>query len=114
MKVDQLRPKPDQQVRFEWRYHASVPEQPGCYALVTYQGEVLYVGLASGSIRSRMGNHLDTPEKRKGSEGIVPYWFYFFVVEDGKVEPVERGWMNQAFLEDGHFPPLNGVYSPCT
>jgi excinuclease UvrABC nuclease subunit len=89
-----------------------VPDKPGCYALVTYHGDVLYVGLATGSIRSRMGNHLDTEAKRKGTELGVPFWFYYLVRTAVEVASVERGWMNQAILADGEMPPLNKVYSP--
>jgi hypothetical protein len=90
----------------------TVPEQPGCYALVTYSGEVVYVGLASSSIRDRMGCHLETPEKRKTSTPGVAYWFYYLPCPASEVNRIERGWINQAILEDGTRPPLNKVDSP--
>jgi len=112
MKVEQLIPVPDQQTRFAWSHHVTVPEQPGCYVLATFNGDVLYVGQATGSIRNRMGSHLDTPEKRKGTQLGVPFWFYYLVLPKLQVGAVERGWMNQAVLEDGEMPALNRVYSP--
>lgn len=112
VRVDSLLPKPDQKTRFAWSHHVTVPDKPGCYALVTYNGDVLYVGLATKSIRSRMANHLDTEEKRAGTNLGVAFWFYFLVEDSIKVAAVERGWMNQAKLEDAEMPPLNRVYSP--
>lgn len=112
MQANQLLPKPDQRTRFAWSHHVTVPDQPGCYALVTYNGDVLYVGLATGSIRSRMGSHLDTESKRKGTELGVPFWFDYLVADSIMVDAIERGWMNQAELADGEMPKLNKVYSP--
>lgn len=112
MKIHQLCPVPDQRTLFAWSHHVTVPERPGCYALVNYSGEVLYVGLATNSIRNRMGNHLDTPEKRKGVPVGVPFWFYYIVRSAAEVRPIERGWMNQAILEDGDLPSLNKIYGP--
>lgn len=112
MRADQLSPKPDQRTRFAWSHHVTVPDKPGCYALVTYNGDVLYVGLATESIRSRMGCHLDTETKRKGTELGVPFWFDYIVEDSTKVAAIERGWMNQAILADGEMPSLNRVYSP--
>ena len=112
MRVERLSPAPDQKTQFTWAHHIVVPDQPGCYALVTYDGDVLYVGLATVSIRRRMGSHLDTPAKRSGNHLGVPFWFYYALRTAVEVGPIERGWMNQAILEDGQIPPLNQVYSP--
>jgi len=112
MKVDRLSPAPTQQTRFAWSHHKEVPTQPGCYVLATFGNDVLYVGLASKSIRSRMGVHLDTPKKREGVDLGVPFWFYYLERPANDVNSIERGWMNQAILEDGKMPPLNAVYSP--
>jgi hypothetical protein len=112
MRVDQLLPKPDQRTRFDWSHNVTVPDKPGCYALATYSGDVLYVGLTTGSIRSRMGCHLDTDAKRKGTDLGAPFWFDYLVGDSTTVAAVERGWMNQAILTDGEKPPLNKVYSP--
>jgi hypothetical protein len=79
---------------------------------LTYSGDVLYVGLATGSIRDRMGRHLDTPDKRSAGPLGAPYWFYYVLRTTAEVGPIERGWMNQAILEDGTRPPLNKVDSP--
>jgi hypothetical protein len=112
MKVSRLSPAPTQQTKFAWSDHKAVPNQPGCYVLATYDNDVLYVGLATKSIRSRMGNHLDTPKKRGGADLGVPFWFYYIERPANEVSPIERGWMNQSILDDGKMPPLNVVYSP--
>lgn len=112
MRVDDLRPLPDHRTQFLWSHHVTVPEQPGCYVLATYAEEVLYVGLASKSIRDRMGSHLDTAEKRRGAAVGVPFWFLYLVGSPSEVFRIERGWMNQAVLADGEMPPLNRVQSP--
>jgi hypothetical protein len=110
--AEDLSPKPNQRTRFAWSHHVTVPDQPGCYALVTFSGHVIYVGLATSSIRSRMGSHLETEEKRRGTDLGVPFWFDYLVREATGVAAIERGWMNQAILTDGEKPPLNKVYSP--
>lgn len=112
LKVEQLRPTPTQRVQFSWSHAASVPATAGCYVLATFAGDVLYVGLATTSIRARMENHLDSPDKRKGSELGVPFWFFYMTCSPKGVQAVERGWMNQSILAVGDLPPLNDVYSP--
>ena len=112
MKVERLVPAPNQKTQFAWSHHVTVPNEPGCYVLATYHDDVLYVGLATASIQNRMGAHLDTPSKRKGDLAGVPFWFHYLVRPAIEVRPIERGWMNQAILEDGDMPPLNRVYSP--
>lgn len=112
MRVDQLNPTPDEQTKFAWSHHVIVPDQPGCYALVTFGGDVLYVGLATTSIRSRIASHLDAPLKRQGTGLGVAFWIYYILLPAAEVNRIERGWMNQAILEDGVLPPLNQVYSP--
>ena len=112
MKIDRLSPLPDNKTQFAWSHHATLPEQSGCYALATYAGDVLYVGLATTSVRARIGAHLDSPLKRQGAVSGVPFWVYYILRSPLEVGPVERGWMNQSILEDGEMPPLNRVYSP--
>lgn len=113
MKVARLTPSPGQRTQFAWSHHVTVPDQPGCYALTTYADDVMYVGLATTSIRSRIGSHLDTPLKRKGTEQLgVPFWVYYILRPALEVGPIERGWMNISILEDGEMPPLNRIYSP--
>jgi hypothetical protein len=112
MKVERLSPIADQQTQFAWSHCTQAPDKPGCYALATYGGDVLYVGLATKSIRNRMRAHLDSPSKRRGEDLGVPFWLFYTVRPAKEVGPIERGWMNQAILEDGDLPPMNRIYSP--
>ena len=112
MKVEQLSPQPNHQIRFAWSHHKTASIQAGCYVLATYNNDVLYVGLATKSIQSRMGSHLDTPAKRVGDTYGVPFWFYYVERAANEVGSIERGWMNQSILIDGKMPSLNKVYSP--
>jgi hypothetical protein len=70
------------------------------------------VGLATISIRNRIGTHLDTPQKRQGTNVGVPFWVHYIVRPAAEVARIERGWINGAILEDGERPPLNLVDSP--
>ncbi len=112
LNVKQLNPSPTHWSQFAWSHHVTVPDEPGCYVLATYAGEVLYVGMATGSIRNRMGNHLNTPTKRAGGPSGLPFWFYYILRTGNDIPVTERGWMNQAILQDGEMPPLNRIYSP--
>ncbi len=112
MLISSLRPATTEHREFLWSRNVEVPTEPGCYALVAFDKTVLYVGLASTSLRTRMGAHLDDPLKRKGWQDKIPFWFYFLRLPTDRVGPVERGWINQSILEDGGLPPLNRVHSP--
>lgn len=112
MKVASLQPAVEERVEFLWSQHRLVPNEPGCYVIATFDLTVLYVGLATKSIQSRMASHLDSNSKRKGSAGKPPYWFYFLKINSNSVHVVERGWMNESILRDGARPPLNLVDSP--
>jgi hypothetical protein len=104
VKIETLYPYPKNKTQFAWSHHVTVPPEPGCYALATYSGNVLYVGLATASIRDRMAVHLDADEKRKVGELGAAFWFYYLSSPASEVGRIERGWMNQSVLEDGDTP----------
>jgi hypothetical protein len=110
--VEVLRPEVTARLRFSWPEHFRVPNSSGCYALVTLQSEVLYVGLATKSVRDRFMVHLDTSVKRVAGPHGVAYWFYFLLLPPEIVGKVERGWMNQSILATGALPIFNKVESP--
>ena len=112
MLVAALNPAVTTCTEFHWSHHKGVPDEPGCYVIAAFDQTVLYVGLASKSLRGRMGNHLDDPIKRKGASGRLPYWFHYLPLLASEVQAVERGWINQSILDDGQLPPLNRVHSP--
>jgi len=86
-----------------------VPSAAGCYVLSTYEGVVLYVGLAV-DLRRRMNDHLNTPGKRKLTEQGRAVWFHW--VETDQTNMVERTWLNIHIQHEGVMPILNLTYSP--
>jgi len=82
---------------------------PGCYALATFPGEVLYVGLTV-DLRRRMNEHLDSEQKTGLTEHGRAIFFYWWQGEN--VHKVERTWMNIYTQHEGGLPVLNGIYSP--
>lgn len=111
MTVEQLSPLPDAKYNFSFKSWKYVPKQPGCYALATYSGEVLYVGLTVNLYR-RFSEHRDTEEKRNPTKLGAAYWFYYLAGDDSEIHRIERGWMNQPLAIHGALPILNKVYSP--
>jgi len=112
MKIEHLSPLPTTREVFAWSHYPRVPAKPGCYVLTNFSGDVLYVGQATVSVCDRMGDHLDSNEKRAVGRSGAPYWFYYIVLAPAKIGPVERGWINQSILETGSRPPLNKIDSP--
>lgn len=109
MNVSELVPRPQQHETFKRNRCRFVPERSGCYALTTFLGVVLYVGLAS-NLRQRMGQHLDSPEKtRETAKGraVLFHW-----LETQAINKVERTWLNIHIQHEGTLPELNKVYSP--
>lgn len=86
-----------------------MPSANGCYALTTFEGEVLYVGLTV-SLRDRMGQHLE--DERKTGLTKLGRAFFFHWIERADLERVERTWLNIHIENEGKMPELNGAYSP--
>ena len=114
MNIKNLRPEPADRIRFSYVIGPFVPSAPGCYALATFAHEVLYVGLASVSIRSRFFHHLDDPHKTASRSIGMPFWCFYLRLDTLRVNQVERAWLHEAILLDGCWPPLNRVDSPLT
>lgn len=109
MKVNSLFPKPTGREGFRKSLLGGIPNSPGCYVLSTFDGTILYVGLAV-NLRRRVGQHLDTDAKmQKTSRGraILVHW-----VETTELQAVERGWLNLHVAHDGNLPTLNKIASP--
>lgn len=109
MKVDDLVPAPTSRENFRRNRQIFIPTSSGCYALTTFQGEVLYVGLTK-SLRRRQGEHLDDPSKTAVTEKGRATFFYWYECEN--VEQVERTWQNMCLIQDGRLPILNSLSSP--
>lgn len=111
MNLRELIPKPVASESFHRSRNKFVPATSGCYALTTFEGVVLYVGLAT-NLRSRMEQHLDDPEKTSPTEhgrAVLLHWIELPALE---LEKVERTWMNTHELREGVKPILNSICSP--
>ena len=109
MNVRLLNPLPTSRENFRRDRQRFVPSQSGCYALVSFQGVVLYVGLTENLSR-RFGEHLDDP--RKTSSTADGRAFFFYWLECDELGRVERTWQNECELVDGKLPVLNEIRSP--
>ena len=109
MNVDQLNPTPNRKENFQRDRQRFVPYGNGCYALTTFQGHILYVGLTK-DLNRRMGEHLDDAKKTAPtSEGKATFFHW---LECENIESVERGWLNWCEIVDGKKPVFNVVGSP--
>ena len=62
MMVRELCPAVADRFQFSFRYQKRVPNRSGCYALTTFEGKILYVGL-SCDLNRRFGEHRNNCEK---------------------------------------------------
>ena len=109
MKLSLLVPRPTGLEPFRRSRERFVPSVAGCYALTTFQEEVLYLGL-SVDIRRRFNEHLDTPQKTElTAHGRAVLFHWLPTTETNKVE---RTWLNIHLLNEGVLPILNSLYSP--
>lgn len=111
MNVTKLVPQPVERLQFHLRAKKYVPAQSGCYVLTTFDGFVLYVGLAT-SLASRFVQHCETKEKCEPTSDGRAFWFHFLEVEAKELNRVERTWLNQFSAVHGRRPILNKVDSP--
>lgn len=113
MKISALIPKCGGKVEFSRRELPRVPESPGCYALSNYRGDILYVGQtgqtesAARTLRVRMGEHLDAPDKTAATTWGAAFWFHYLVAARPELNRIETGWVRQHEGVEGRMPPLN-------
>ncbi len=110
MNVALLIPSPENRTNFRRDRQRFIPYLPGCYALSSFNGEVLYVGLTK-NLRRRFGEHLDDRSKSVSTNFGVAFFFYWIVCDE--VEKIERTWLNECEIADGILPSLNQIRSPC-
>jgi len=111
MRIEMLSPKPTEKVAFSPTSLIQVPLVSGCYILSTFDGSILYVGLAT-NIKSRFKQHLDNPEKVKPTIEGKAIWFHYIEFNPNNLPMLERTWLNQYQNEHGRFPILNKKSSP--
>ncbi|MDE2666862.1 MAG: GIY-YIG nuclease family protein [Acidobacteriota bacterium] len=109
MKVSLLKPFPEHRENFRRDRQRFIPAKSGCYALVSFEGVVLYVGLTR-NLRRRFGDHLDDPGKRSLTEKGRAFFFYWLQCDE--FQKVERTWQHECELVDGNRPILNRICSP--
>ena len=109
MKVTSLEPLPNDRENFRRDRQRFIPQTSGCYALVSFDNEVLYVGMTS-NLRVRFIAHLDDREKRQATAHGRAFFFYWLKCDE--LNKTERTWQNQSELEDGALPTFNRISSP--
>ena len=111
MKVADLKPPAATRVKFSLSDQRLVPQHPGCYVLVSFVGEILYIGKAE-NLRSRFRTHRDSEEKRGAVNGKSAHWFYFAQFSKNELFRVERGWLHQYETLHAELPRMNKIHSP--
>lgn len=111
MNVKELSPPTASNVQFTLKYQKFVPSVPGCYALATFQGDILYVGLTE-NLNRRFAEHRDNPDKTRPTSLGMAFWFYYLLCASNDIHRVERAWLNQSVSQDGVYPTLNKISSP--
>ena len=111
MKIDELNPCPKDKTLFALASFKSIPKAYGCYALATFDNQILYIGL-SDNLHERFKQHLNNPEKTKPTNAGKAIWFYFMLYNSKNPEQLERTWLNQFSSMHGRRPILNKVDSP--
>ncbi len=111
MNVTKLVPAVKDRHQFTYEFHKFVPVQAGCYALTTYDGHVLYVGLTD-DLHRRFGQHRDDRNKCSPTPQGVAFWFYYLLLSKAEINKVEHSWLNANVDAHGVFPLLNKINSP--
>lgn len=111
MKVEQLNPRPNRRADFSLAAFKMVPKISGCYVLTTYDGVILYIGLAT-NLNVRFLQHLDNPEKTNPTADGKAVGFYYLEYDAGNLPKLERTWLNQVLNIRGQHPILNKMSSP--
>lgn len=112
MRVDALKPRPQERLSFDRGSVARMKPGSGCYVLASRSGRVLYIGKAV-DVRRRLEQHLDDPAK-KGDSRIgftVAVWLDRCDVDD--VAELESEWTRQHEMgASGRLPPMNSIRPP--
>lgn len=113
MQVGWLAPKADSRALFAWASIGVVPEAPGCYALVTHDEIVVYVGQAK-NINRRMKDHLASDEKRSLTPWGYARWLYYRQCDVVDLAQLESAWTRQFKIANrGRLPHFSKTEPPC-
>ena len=111
MNVSELNPEPTSKALFKLSSFKQVPKIGGCYVLTTFEGLILYIGLAS-NLYIRFQQHLDNPEKTDATGDGRAFWIFFTHYDEGNLNRLERTWLNHYVSHHGCLPILNKINSP--
>jgi hypothetical protein len=111
VKIEDLNPVPVRKVQFKLAFLMQVPAESGCYVLATFDGTILYIGLAR-KLKVRFKQHIDGSEKVKPTAEGKAVWFYYLGYNEGNLPKLERTWLNHFQSYEGRLPILNLVNSP--
>ena len=111
MNVNELNPKVENIIEFEYKSLKKLPINYGCYVISNFNYEIMYIGKAT-NLKNRFQNHLDTPEKNVKTILGKAYWFSYKICENEfEIAKLERGWLNQHELKEGKLPILNKIHA---
>jgi|SRR6185312_14466981 len=111
MKIQELLPFPEAKVTFKLSSFKQVPKVAGCYALTTFENNILYIGL-SDNLYSRFQQHLQNSEKVLPTKDGKVVWFYYMEFNRTNLPKLERTWINSFLAKHGTLPILNKINSP--
>jgi excinuclease UvrABC nuclease subunit len=112
MNVTELNPKVLDKIEFQLNKVKFVPSMIGCYVITNFHHEIMYIG-QTVNLKTRIQQHLENPEKTKLTQIGRAYYFYYKTIEQEKdLNKLERGWLNEYELKEGHIPILNSVRGP--
>jgi hypothetical protein len=111
MKIVELIPLPRNKVHFQFACFKLVPKDAGCYALTTFDNDILYIGF-SNNLFVRFQQHLNNLDKTDPTGEGKAIWFYFDIYDPKNLPEFERTWLNQFTNKHGRRPILNKIDSP--
>ncbi len=108
MNVNALIHAPVNNEPFQLNRNMYVPDQPGCYILTTFNGDILYIG-RSDNLRRRMKEHLDDKGKTSlTADGRASTFYWLDGIEFP--EEIEAGWVNSFQSAEGRLPIMNKIF----
>ncbi|MDD9883391.1 MAG: GIY-YIG nuclease family protein [Gammaproteobacteria bacterium] len=111
MLASALCPAANSRERFAYPDLRGLPTDPGCYALVTVDDVIIYIG-QSINIAQRVAQHFDDPAKRLNTPNGVAFWCYYRRAKKSDLDRLERGWLNAHQIADGKLPHFNVQSGP--
>lgn len=106
MKILELHPLLTNRVQFRFSESIRTPDTSGCYALVSINDDVLYVG-QSTNLRERMEQHLGNSRMTQQTSLGLASWFYYGLWQATKIQIIETELLRNFKAIEGHLPPLN-------